>query len=64
MSEIIPPDWVIDVVGLLDAMAGDGISLDGQADPADLVVDLAQYLGCPDAADLKAAIIEKMEAVQ
>ncbi len=63
MSDLATPHWLKEVVNLLDAMAGEGICIDGQADPVDLVVDLALALGCEGRPDLREAIIEKLESV-
>jgi hypothetical protein len=62
MSDLATPHWLKEVVNLLDAMAREGICMDGQADPVDLVVDLALALGCEDQPDLRAAIIKKLES--
>lgn len=56
MSERPPPrcrlhyqpvdrQWLASVVHLLDTMAGEGMGMEGCADPADLMMDLATHLG-------------------
>ena len=41
----VPKSWLAETVALLDAMAGEGIEIDGCADPAILMTDLATALG-------------------
>ena len=41
----VPLSWLAETVVLLDGMAGEGIEIDGCADPTDLMTDLATALG-------------------
>lgn len=46
------------MVGLVDAMAGEGIVLQGHDDPADMMVELVDLLGCGEAEDPSACAVE------
>jgi hypothetical protein len=56
----IPADWLVEVVRLLDKMAIEGVCIADQSDPADLVVDLAHHLGCPNDGNLTDHIIKSL----
>ena len=52
----VPADWLARVVNLLNEMAGEGIGMVGCADPADLMCEIAEHMGCGDVDDPWAAV--------
>lgn len=53
----VPKDWLLRVVALMNAMAGEGIEMEGCADPAILMCEIAESMGHGDAADAWAAVM-------
>ena len=54
----VPERWLRAAVTLINALAQDGITLDGCADPQDMMTELAEYLGCGGADDTwRAAVV-------
>lgn len=58
----VPREWLSRAVRLLDAMAGEGIDMDGQTDPAILMVDLVDHFGAGAEGDPWEAMIAKLGA--
>lgn len=52
----VPLDWLARAVNLLNAMAGEGITMDDCADPADLMCEIASHMGHDGADDVWSAV--------
>lgn len=60
----VPSGWLVSVVTLLNEMACEGVGMLGCPDAADLMVDIAEFLGCNEADDLlEAALLKIREAI-
>jgi hypothetical protein len=59
--ETVPSVWLAAALRLLYAMAEEGIEMEGCADPALLMMEIASYLGVADADDPWDAAIQKMQ---
>lgn len=44
-SSTVPAQWFANVVKLLNEMAGEGVTMQGCEDPADLMCEIADHLG-------------------
>jgi hypothetical protein len=53
----VPLAWLTATVRLLNDMAGEGLHMVGQADPADLMKQIAEHLGVAEADDCWAAVL-------
>lgn len=60
----VPADWLLRAVMLMNAMAGEGIGMEGCADPADLMCEIAQTLGAADADDMWEAAVQAIQDKQ
>lgn len=60
--EEVPTRWLCAVLTLLNEMAGEGICMEGCEDPAELMVEIAEYLGCGEADDPWEASMVKVRA--
>lgn len=58
----VPSDWLARVVTLLNTMAGEGITMEDCADPADLMCVIAIHMGHGDADDLWDAVTKALNA--
>jgi hypothetical protein len=47
----VPTQWLCSVLKLLNEMAGEGITIDDCEDPAELMCEIAGYLGCSESDD-------------
>lgn len=52
----LPPGWLARVVNLLNEMASEGITMGDCADPAELMVEIAEHLGFGDHEDPWASV--------
>jgi hypothetical protein len=59
----VPSPWLAAVVHLLSELAGEGISMEGCDDPADLMSEIADHLGCGDEDDPWLAVVGKLAGV-
>ena len=57
----VPKVWLAATVKLLNEMAGEGICMDGCADPQDLMCDIAEHLGLADDDDAWNAAVARLE---
>jgi hypothetical protein len=51
LRDAVPLDWLARVVNLLHTMAGEGISMEDCADPADLMIEISERMGFGETAD-------------
>ena len=47
----VPTEWLTRVVMLLNTMAGEGMGMDGCAEPADMMCEIADVMGCGETDD-------------
>lgn len=53
--------YLVRALTLVNAMAGEGLSIDDQEDPADLMTELAERLGVEDEDDSWAAVVAALD---
>lgn len=56
----VPAEWLSATVELLNEMAGAGIGMIDCADPADLMMQIAEYLGVADEDDCWCAAVREI----